>query len=91
MNFDHFRDDYHHDLHSTIDRMVAIALDEDLNLAAGGKDITAELITSETEVNASLISREHAILCGRAWFDACFHCLDDSIQINWLFSDGDEV
>jgi len=35
--------------------------------------------------------REHAILCGTAWFDRCLHRLDPAAAIRWLARDGDTV
>ncbi len=71
------------DPHST----VALALAEDV----GGGDLTAALIPEHAQAEAAVISRENAVLCGVAWFDAVFHQLDSRIQIDWQATDGDRI
>jgi nicotinate-nucleotide pyrophosphorylase (carboxylating) len=66
---------------------VRAALDEDI----GSGDITAALIPEEQTASAIVISRETAVVCGQAWFNAVFAELDDRISINWLVHDGDMV
>ena len=70
-----------------IHRHVAAALAEDL----GSGDVTAALIDEGTTVTASIISREKAILCGRAWADEVFRQLDRDIEIRWRHLDGETV
>ena len=70
-----------------IQQQVQLALAEDI----GSGDVTAELIPAEQQVTAQVISREHAILCGRQWFDEVFRQLDKSISISWNVSDGDKL
>lgn len=50
---------------------VALALAEDV----GGGDLTAALIPEEARAEATVVSRERAVLCGAAWFDAVFRQL----------------
>ena len=64
---------------------VALALAEDV----GGGDLTAALIPEEALAEATVISRENAILCGAAWFNAVFQQLDARIAIDWQAADGD--
>ncbi len=66
---------------------VALALAEDV----GGGDLTAALIPEDAQAEATVISREHAVLCGAAWFDAVFRQLDPRIHIEWRAADGDRV
>lgn len=68
-----------------IQQNVAAALAEDI----GGGDLTAQLIPSDAIVTAQVISRETAILCGSAWFEACFSQLSSDIAIHWLVKEGD--
>lgn len=75
------------DLTIEINQSVAAALAEDI----GTGDLTGSLIPEEQIAQAHVISREHAILCGRAWFDACFHQLDSETKISWLVQDGSEI
>lgn len=63
---------------------VAVALAEDL----GNGDLTAALIPPAAQAQATVISREAAVLCGQEWFDAVFAQLDTTIQINWSVQDG---
>ena len=67
---------------------VRAALAEDV----GTGDLTAELVPAEQGGRARLVSREAAILCGRAWFDECFAQLDarygTSTRIDWRVEEG---
>lgn len=38
-----------------------------------------------------MITRETAILCGTAWFDAVFRAVDPSVTVSWQAQDGDRV
>lgn len=71
----------------SIIEQVKLALHEDI----GQQDLTADLIPIDAIANATLISRESAILCGTQWLDEVFSQLDPSIKVNWLFSDGDRI
>lgn len=71
----------------TIRHNVEAALAEDI----GSGDLTAQLIPPAQTARATVISREAAVLCGTAWFDACFHQLDRDIAIHWLVHDGETV
>ena len=66
---------------------VALALAEDV----GAGDLTAALIPIDARAEATVISREPAVLCGAAWFDEVFRQLEPGIHIHWLASDGDRV
>ena len=63
---------------------VALALAEDI----GAGDLTAALIPEAAQVEATVISREAAVLCGTGWFDAVFQQLDPRIRIVWDVTDG---
>lgn len=66
---------------------VRLALDEDI----GSGDVTAALVAPDATVNASVVSREQAVLCGTAWFDEVFRQLDPGIAVHWQFADGDDL
>ena len=66
---------------------VKIALHEDI----GGGDVTAGLVDTHTIAEATLTSRDNAILCGIDWFNEVFHQIDDTIDIKWQVSDGDKI
>lgn len=66
---------------------VARAFAEDI----GPGDATADLLDPQATATAVLTCRENAVLCGTAWFDACFRTLDPDVRIEWLAHDGDRV
>ena len=70
-----------------IERDVRRALDADI----GSGDVTADLLAPHATARARVITREAAMLCGCAWFDACFHALSDAVRIEWLAGDGEQV
>ena len=70
-----------------IDRNIAAALAEDV----GGGDLTAQLVPAATFGKATVIAREHAVLCGTAWFERCFRRIDPRVEITWQAADGDRV
>ena len=70
-----------------VQQNVALALAEDI----GNGDLTATLIPELAQANATIISRENAIICGQDWFNACFKTLDSNMQINWHVAEGEQV
>lgn len=66
---------------------VALALAEDV----GNGDLTAALIPEHARAEATVISREPAVLCGAAWFDEVFRQLDSAIQVHWQAADGERI
>lgn len=64
---------------------VRSALIEDI----GTGDVTAALIPRGQESNATVISRETAVICGAPWFDAVFEQLDPFVKVSWLVKEGD--
>ena len=63
---------------------VERALAEDF----GSGDVTADLLPADAQAQARVIVREPAVLCGRPWFDACFHARAAGIVIDWHAVDG---
>ncbi len=57
----------------------------------GSGDITASIIPASTHANATLVTREAMVLCGRAWFDAVFQQLSADIVIEWLYAEADDI
>lgn len=76
-----------HKLPPDLEEQVARALAEDI----GSGDLTASLIPATRQARATVISRESAILCGRAWFDAVFRQLDPGITVTWRVDEGERV
>lgn len=74
---------YLHGLEDT----VRLALAEDI----GSGDITAALVPASQQAQASVITREAAVLCGQAWFNEAFRQVDATVTLDWHFRDGDAV
>lgn len=70
-----------------IERNVRLALEEDI----GSGDLTAQLVPADQLATATVISREEAVLCGSAWFEACFRLLDKNIHIQWHAEEGARI
>jgi len=68
-------------------QQVEAALREDL----GSGDVTASLVPAAQRVRGSVVTREQAVLCGRAWADETFRQLDSKVQLTWHAADGDRV
>lgn len=66
---------------------TAAALSEDI----GPGDLTASLLPAGLKARARVISREAAVLCGKAWFEACFHALDTKAAIRWQVQEGEAI
>lgn len=66
---------------------TAAALAEDI----GPGDLTASLLPAGLKARARVISREAAVLCGKAWFEACFHALDTEAVIRWQVQEGEAI
>ena len=64
---------------------IAAALTEDI----GSGDWTAMLLPEEAQVNARVVVREDAVLCGAPWFEGAMMQVDPKIRIDWLFAEGD--
>lgn len=73
------------DLEIALHRNIREAIEEDV----GNVDLTGHLVPANQQVTAQVIVREPAILCGAPWFDAVMAALDNSIQIDWHYAEGD--
>ncbi|MFP5345265.1 MAG: carboxylating nicotinate-nucleotide diphosphorylase, partial [Gammaproteobacteria bacterium] len=71
----------------TILEDVRRALAEDI----GAGDLTAALISPGASARAEVVSREAAVLCGAAWFDAVFRELDAAARVAWRAADGEAI
>lgn len=67
----------------------AQALIEDLGQTSN--DPSAALIAENKILQAEIICRQAAVICGRPWFDEVIHQLDHSIKIDWRVNEGDQV
>jgi nicotinate-nucleotide pyrophosphorylase (carboxylating) len=70
-----------------IDAVVSRALEEDL----GRGDLTAALIPANRTMQAQVITRDDAVLCGQPWFDEVFRQLDRRVRVEWSVRDGDAI
>lgn len=66
---------------------VAAALVEDLR----DGDVTAQLLDPNLKATARLITRQDAVLCGKAWFDTCFQAMDPDCEIQWHAQEGEQI
>jgi nicotinate-nucleotide pyrophosphorylase (carboxylating) len=71
---------------SEVKKIVELALAEDI----GSGDLSSSLL-DDVIINAEIICRDRAIICGTEYFDLCFLSLDKDIQIKWNLKDGDKV
>lgn len=72
---------------SELSDIVRLALQEDI----GSGDLTAGLIPADTVANATVISRQEAVIAGIPWFNEVFKQIDPSVQITWQVSEGSQV
>lgn len=68
-------------------QQVALALEEDI----GSGDLTAQLIAPDSTLSATIVCRDRAVLCGRAWADQVFRTLDPALALRWRAEDGDTL
>ena len=72
---------------SEIERNVSAALAEDV----GSGDLTALLTSADSTARATVLCRTQAVLCGQAWFDACFRRLDPGVTVTWNVAEGEKI
>lgn len=79
-------------LAETIKANVNAAIIEDLSgTGTDAKDFTAKLIAPNLLAEASIISREAAVICGIPWVEECFKQIAPSITIFWQVKEGESV
>jgi nicotinate-nucleotide pyrophosphorylase (carboxylating) len=70
-----------------LNECVAIAIKEDL----GNGDITAELLPADKIAQASIITREAAVICGCDFVNEVYQQLEPAVHLNWHVVDGQSV
>ncbi|MGZ8272193.1 MAG: carboxylating nicotinate-nucleotide diphosphorylase [Methylophilus sp.] len=70
-----------------VDSSIKTSLAEDI----GTGDLTAQLVPIDDIAQATIISREHAVICGIDWVNACFQELDPNTTVDWKVKEGDVV
>ena len=66
-------------------RNIRDALVEDIGVC----DWTGQLVPSPRPVQARVLVREQAVLCGRDWFEGCMHGVDPELRIDWHYAEGE--
>lgn len=70
-----------------ISEQVQRALTEDI----GEGDITAALISAETQGTATIITRENGVFCGSAFATEAFQQVNNDCEVTWFADDGDWI
>lgn len=81
------RFDHDETLEEARTRNVRDALFEDV----GRGDWTGLLVPAERRVQARVIVREDAVLCGQDWFEACLRALDPEARVDWHHTEGADM
>lgn len=66
---------------------VSLALREDL----GNGDITAALVPADALARGIVIAREAMTMAGQAWVTEVFRQIDQRVEVEWLYNDGDTI
>ena len=75
------------ELPADLGTQVEAALAEDI----GRGDVTAALVPAAQRARGRVITREAAVLAGRAWVDETYRRLDPSVQLTWYAADGERI
>jgi nicotinate-nucleotide pyrophosphorylase (carboxylating) len=70
-----------------IEQQVRTVLAEDV----GDGDLTAALLPENARSRVEVITRQDAVVCGRAWFDEVFRQLDPTVSAQWQMTDGERA
>jgi nicotinate-nucleotide pyrophosphorylase (carboxylating) len=77
--------DFDEKLQSAFEQNILAALLEDV----GSGDLTGKLVPAEPRARARVIVREQAVLCGAPWFEGVMLAVDQDIEIDWNYAEGD--
>ena len=72
-------------LQASFEQNILAALLEDV----GSGDLTGMLVPTEPRAKARVIVREAAVLCGAPWFEGVMLAVDQDIDIDWHYAEGD--
>lgn len=72
-------------LQAAFEQNILAALLEDV----GTGDLTGMLVPQEPRAKARVIVREDAVLCGAPWFEGVMLAVDQDIEIDWQYAEGD--
>ena len=71
---------------SDIEKIVQLAISEDI----GDGDLSSSLL-GDKMIDAEIVCRENAVICGVEFANLCFLSIDRNIKIDWIVADGSEV
>jgi nicotinate-nucleotide pyrophosphorylase (carboxylating) len=72
-------------LQASFEQNLLAALLEDV----GTGDLTAKLVPEAPRAKARVIVREEAVLCGAPWFEGVMLAVDQDIEIDWKYAEGE--
>jgi nicotinate-nucleotide pyrophosphorylase (carboxylating) len=72
-------------LQASFEQNILAALLEDV----GTGDLTGMLVPTEPRAKARVIVREAAVLCGAPWFEGVMLAVDQDIEIDWQYAEGE--
>ena len=72
-------------LQSAFESNLLAALLEDV----GSGDLTGQLVPDDKRVQARVLVREEAVLCGAPWFEGVMLAIDHTIDVDWQYAEGD--
>jgi len=79
--------------HSQFDDKLQAAFEQNILAAlledVGTGDLTGMLVPEEPRAQARVIVREEAVLCGAPWFEGVMLAVDQDIEIDWKYAEGD--
>ncbi len=79
-------------LKDDIEATVRMALTEDLGgVLDPSLDVTSQLIDENETDEATVITREAGIFCGKQWVEEVYKQLGDKVEIQWFVKDGDAI
>lgn len=79
--------------HSQFDDKLQAAFEQNILAAlledVGTGDLTGMLVPLEPRVQARVIVREAAVLCGAPWFEGVMLAVDQDTEISWQYAEGE--
>src|SRR3954469_20455410 len=72
-------------LQAAFEQNLLAALLEDV----GTGDLTGKLVPEAPRARARVIVREEAVLCGAPWFEGIMLAVDQDIEVEWQYAEGD--
>lgn len=81
----------HFDHNETLDLALARNVRDALMEDIGRCDWTAQLVPAGRRVQAQVVAKEAAVVCGRPWFDACVAATDPAAKVQWPVAEGQSV